>query len=170
MHHTLTVPVARVGRVSVVELPYTEPGFALDFLVPDTPDGLRGLERALSVEYLAELWAELKPATVDLSVPRFSLASAPHRSRELGALGLREPFTPTADWTGISTDGRTRPAFVLCHARLSVDERGSDATATPPPRPSAGQASRALVVQRPFLAIVRDVRAGTMLFMGRVVD
>jgi serine protease inhibitor len=170
MHQSMTVPIARVGKVSVVELPYSEPGFALDLLVPETGDGLRPLERAFSVEYLEHLWAETKLETVELSLPKFSLASTPHRSRELGALGLREPFTPSADWTGISTDKGTRPAFVLCHARLRVDERGSDATATPRPRPSVGQASRALAVKPPFLVVVRDVLAGTILLMGRVAE
>jgi serpin B len=171
MHQTMTVPTAQVGKVSVVELPYSEPGFALDLLVPETGEGLRALERALSVEYLEHLWAETRPETVELRLPKFSLASTPHRSRELGTLGLREPFTPTADWTGISTDQRTRPAFVLCHARLRVDERGSDATATARPRPSAGPAlPRVLVVKRPFLVVLRDVLAGTILLMGRVAE
>jgi serpin B len=170
MHQTMTVPIAHVGKLNVVELPYSEPGLALDLLVPETRGDLGALERALSVEYLDRVWAEIKPETVDLGLPKFSLVSPPHRSRELGALGLQEPFTPAADWTGISAESPTRPAYVLCHARLRVDERGSDATANPTPRPAPGHASRTLGVERPFLVVVRDVRAGTILLLGRVAE
>jgi serpin B len=169
MHQTMTVPVGKVGEVTLLELPYHDPRFALDLLVPETDGGFGVLEKSLSAEYLESLFAATKLETVELSLPRFTLAAAPDLGRELGALGMRDLLGPTADWSGLSPGKGTRLAALLHHARLSVDERGSDAAGGKGSRPSAGQAPRALAVDRPFLVVVRDVLAGTVLLLGRVV-
>jgi serine protease inhibitor len=136
-------------------------------MAPETDGGFGALEKALSAEYLESLFAETKLETVELGLPRFALAAAPDLSRELGALGMRDLFGPTADWSGLSPGQGTRLGALLHHARLSVDERGSDAAGGTGPRP--GQASCTLGVDRPFLVVVRDVLAGTVLLLGRVV-
>jgi serpin B len=98
------------------------------------------------------------------------LAAAPDLGRDLAALGMRDLLGPTADWSGLSPEKGTRLASLLHHARLSADERGSDAAGATGTPPRAGQASRTLAVDRPFLVVVRDVLAGTVLLLGRVVS
>jgi serine protease inhibitor len=168
MHQSLTVPVALADQATIVELPYHDPGLVLDLVWPDSDAGLGPMERALSPEYLENLFAQTKLETIELSLPKFTLASASDLGHDLGSLGLAGLFSATTDWSGMNQPKGTRLAAFLHHAGLSVDEQGSHARAPSKQRSPSGPASRKLAISGPFLVLVRDMLAGTILLMGRV--
>jgi serpin B len=65
-------------------------------------------------------------------------------------------------------------ARVVHQANLSVDEKGTEASAATAVVMAAASAAASapvtLHVDRPFVFAVRDTRTGAILFLGRVVD
>ena len=121
--------------------------------------------------------AGLSDTQVTLTMPRFEFESAFGLSDALKTLGMTLAFTPPsgssgADFTGMYGSRDLYIQDVLHKAFVSVDERGTEATAatavlvgvTSMPQ------SATMTIDRPFLFLIRDRVSGTVLFIGRVVD
>ena len=139
------------------------------------PDGeLAAAERALDAATLGDLLAAPAPTKVDLRVPKWRVRTQVDLTDTLHALGVRTMFTSAADLTGISADERLAVQAVLHEAVLDVDERGVEGAAATAVllRRLSLDLSRPLpvLVDRPFLLLVRHAATGAIYFMARVTD
>ncbi|WP_433871866.1 serpin family protein [Saccharopolyspora sp. CA-218241] len=155
----------------VVSLPATGGVEALVLL----PDGeLAGAEAGLDGAALGALLDAVEPQRVELSLPRFEATGEAELRRPLGALGVRALFTPAADFSPL-TDAPLRISTMIHQAVLRIDESGLEGAAAtaammrltavvsePDPIP--------VVVDRPFLFLVRHQGSGALYFLARVVD
>jgi serpin B len=92
----------------------------------------------------------------------------------LAAMGMPLAFDPNrADFSGITTQEQLYISKVVHQANISVDEKGTEASAATAVQIEA-QALPArqvtLHVDRPFLFAIRGTNTGAILFLGRVVD
>lgn len=182
MHRVGSMRYGATDTAQVLELPYRQNEVAMTLVVPRARDGVSALEEGLDAARLSEWVAALRPGRrVAAALPKFRIAPAsavalrPH----LEALGMRLAFTRDADFTGIAappdpTD-RLFVSAVFHKAFVEVDERGTEAAAaTAVAMARAGAAPEespmAFRADRPFLFFIRDLRSGTVLFMGRVTD
>jgi serpin B len=173
MTGTVTVPVAHLPALKVVELPYRDPWLVCDLLLPEGDSGLPALERDLTPERLKSWLDATQMQTVELSLPRFSLKSSFSLESPLTRLGLGDLFAPDARLGAMSRQKGIRLSGLVHQAGLSVDERGSGGTevTNPKVRPKPAKTpgtSPVVAMDRPFLLVVRDVLAGTMLLVVRV--
>jgi serpin B len=107
-------------------------------------------------------------------MPKFKVAGGTELSEPLSGLGMAQAFGREADFSGI--DG-TRELFlskVVHQVVVNLDEEGTEAaagTAVVITR-SLARVSQPLVfrVDRPFLYVIRDVKTGAILFLGRISD
>jgi len=117
----------------------------------------------------------LEECQVDLALPRFAFSSPTISLRApLEELGLRLAFSGLADLSGISQQQGLKVEDVLHQATVAVDEAGTEAAAAtvvqlgllsmPSGRPAR------MVVDRPFVLLIRDQVTRTLLFLGRVTD
>ena len=113
------------------------------------------------------------PRLVTGSLPRFGFESEFNLVPSLMSLGMTDAFDGSqADFSGMSTAGDLYISGVFHQAFVAVDEIGTEAAAatavvvsdTSAPEPVT------VVVDRPFLFVVRDRPTGAVLFLGRVVD
>jgi serpin B len=158
-----------------VELPYYGEELAMLVILPDA-GRLASVEQMLTVAEIEAMTAGMKLENIQLTLPKFRFTWGTRSVKQaLEDLGIMDAFDPfQADFSGM--DGR-RDLFigdVLHQAFVAVDEKGTEAAAatavtmvatggTPLP-------SRELQVDRPFIFLVRDVKTGTVLFIGRVED
>ncbi|MFH2006631.1 MAG: serpin family protein [bacterium] len=179
---TVTVPMMRQTQrfryiegngVQAVELPYVGDELSMVILLPDpglfseiseTADGslVNGLIGAMQEQ---NLWLEL---------PRFTYESFISLKQELEGFGMQQAFQQgSADFSGISTIPGLHIMAVIHKAFVDVNEAGTEAAAAtavvmgadagaPPPPPIE------LIVDRPFLFLIRDSGTGTVLFVGAV--
>jgi serpin B len=106
-------------------------------------------------------------------LPKFNLNYAVDLVPPLEALGMTTAFTPNADFAKISRQPLSISA-VKQQAVVEVNEKGTEAAAvttvtvvaTFAPAPPTFQ----MIVDRPFLFIIEDQQAGTILFMGAVFE
>jgi serpin B len=177
-HQVETALMARSGRYRlatgagyrVLELPYA--GEVLDLLVllPERDDGLPPLEKGLTATNLAGCLDRLQEEQAEVFLPRFRIASGYDLREPLSALGMGLAFSPEADFSGMAPTPGLRLSAVLHKAQVSVDEQGTEATATAEVSVARGRAPVVFRADHPFLILLRDRQTGTILFLGRVVQ
>ncbi len=174
MHLSRGLPHASADGFGLLELPYKGGDLALDVVLPNEGVTLDQIEADFSLPGLQHAIDRLGERQVSLTMPRFKVTAASELADPLAGLGMAKAFTPRADFSGI--DG-TRELFlskVVHQVVVNLDEEGTEAAAG-----TAGVMTRSLAVRakpvvfrvdRPFLYLIRDVKSGAILFLGRVAD
>ncbi len=174
---------AEVGDAQVLQMPYRGGDLGMMLVLPRETGGLSALEASLDASTLAGWVRALREQDVEVHLPRFTIENAALPLTEmLPAMGMGLAFDPAhADFTGMarpaSSDELLYISAVFHQAFVKVDERGTEATAaTAVVMASRGRAApppTELAVFRadhPFLFLIRDLRSGAVLFMGRVTN
>jgi serpin B len=179
MKQVSTFRFAEVRGAKLIELPYRG-GLSMIVVLPSDVDGLAKVEDRLSGSYPDWIGA-LKHREVDLELPRFTVTTELPLIPMLTAMGIRRAFDPDrADFSGMA--GPEVTLFVgnaIQKAWIETNEMGTEAAAVtavevhevllhaidkpPPPPPVIFHADH------PFLYLIRDVKSGAILFVGRVV-
>jgi serpin B len=159
-----------------LDLPYAGNALSMVVLLPKKVDGLAALEASLTAPKLAGWLGRLSPQKVEVSLPRFKLEYGLELSEALKSLGMPSAFEPKADFSGMTADRRLFISKVIHKAFADVNEEGTEAAASTAVIMTRGLAvvpNRPPIVFRadhPFLFLIRDVRSGSILFLGRVIN
>ncbi|HEY42734.1 MAG TPA: serpin family protein [Anaerolineae bacterium] len=171
MSQTETLRYSGGDRYQVVELPYVGREMAMVILLPEK-GMFEAFEMGLNNERLSQIFADLNSQSVALTMPKFEYESEFSLKETLSKMGMHSAFTD-ADFSGM--DG-TRNLFiseVVHKAFVSVDETGTEAaaaTAVIVELVAAPSAPVEMTVDRPFIYLIRDLKTGTFLFVGRVLN
>ena len=163
---------AQDENVQAVRLPYLSSDFDMTILLPDS-GSFAAIEDGLTVDSLTALLESMQMTPVNLQMPKFDFETTVNAKDPLSALGMSEAFNPDiADFSGITEAEQLYITDVLHKATITVDEEGTEAAAATavivgvesmdPEEPIS------LVIDRPFLFMIRHQPTGTILFMGRV--
>lgn len=175
---TADLPYVKKNNFAAVELTYAtkaaNPKLALMILLPEETFGLSHLEASLSSQELVDLLKELKPVRLTISLPKFKVSSTLNLKNLLEKIGLNEPFSQHADFSGIDGTQDLRMSAILQKVYLSADEKGSEAGLATAVnfdlKAIEGAAAELFVVDHPFLFYVADKVTGTLLFLGRITQ
>jgi len=177
MHATQSFGYAEDATLQAAALPYqgrNGSSFEMVVVLPKGP--LEALESSFTDGRLADLAASMQPASVRLSLPRFSFASTFDVASELKALGVLVPFGSDADFSGLAAPSPGYITKVAHRGFISVGEDGTEAsaaTAVVIGRKSANVEppdTKVLTLDHPFLFFIRHVQTGALLFVGRIED
>jgi serpin B len=127
---------------------------------------------SLSQAGLAHIVSGLAPSALDLAMPSLSLTASHELVPILKTLGMDHAFDPdTADFSAMTSTPLV-VTDVVQKDTLSVTQWGSEATAATgiSMATSARRAALALVIDRPYLFLIRDRQTGEILFEAQVVD
>ncbi len=169
----------------MAELPYKGGDLAIVAIVPQSADGLAALEEKLTSKNLAAWIGKLDGREVNVDLPRFKLETEYKMNDTLKELGMVRAFEVPSPAGGAQFDGISASqdpanklyiAYVAHKAFVDVNEKGTEAAA------ATGVAmARAAVLaavpfiptfraDRPFVFAIRDVKTGTILFLGRLTN
>jgi serine protease inhibitor len=174
MHQEQTYAYGAGEGYQAVSLPYRG-GVSILVLLPDT-GRLDVFESAFSAERLKTIAESLAPRLVILALPKFEYRSDSIRlSEPLTAMGMADAFDRrAADFSRM--DG-TRKLFIsnaFHKAMVRVDEDGTEAAAVTAMEAQLTSArihpTLTLVVDRPFVFVIRDDESGAILFVGRIMN
>ena len=159
--------------VQMLELPYVGESLSMLILLPDTVDGLAGLEQKLTAKNL-ELWnSKLSPTEVEVYFPMLSMKHETRLGDVLQAMGMNAAFDPNeADFSGINGARDLYISAVVHQATLDVDEQGTEAAAATAVMAMTGAPPKQIVFRadRPFVLLIQDRSTGAVLFLGRIVE
>ena len=159
----------------MLEMPYAGQELSMVVLLPKEMNGLPELEKAITVEKLASLLSKLQNRKVIAFIPKFKMETSFGLKPTLEKLGMKRAFSGEADFSGISGQKDLCISAVIHKAYVDVNEEGTEAAA------ATAVVMRFMAVRRPdptpifradhpFLFLIRDTKAGNILFMGRLTN
>jgi len=172
MRQTESFGYAEGDGYQAVELPYDGREMSMVILLPDR-ERFETFENALDGQEVQRIIEDLTYRQVALSMPRFEFDSAFSLNEALRELGMPDAFSAAADFSGMTGGKDLFISDVLHKAFVSVDEEGTEAAAAT----AVIMAESAMPTEpveftadHPFVFLIRDVKTGAVLFVGRVVD
>jgi serine protease inhibitor len=170
----------------MLELPYKGGEVSMVVLVPRSADHLGLLEQKLNSEKLQGWIGKMANREVHVFLPKFKLETSYSMADTLKGMGMVRAFVNPLDPKGAQFDGMSAssdPAQklyiskVLHKAFVEVNEKGTEAAAATVVMMPAAEAAPVSVpftpvfkADRPFLFLIRDVKTGSILFMGRMMN
>jgi len=178
MHQTKHFKYTEAKGVKALEMRYKGNDLSMVVILPDTKDGFAALEQGLTKDTISSLIGKLKYERVSVTIPKFKMTSTFSLKDVLSSMGMKKAFIfGTADFSGMNgvTSGLERLyiSAVIHKAFVDVNETGTEAAAATAVVMAAGCAPRrpkTFQADHPFLFLIRDMRTGSILFMGRVMD
>lgn len=161
---------AETARVQVLEMRYAGGDLSMVVLLPTEASGVGELLEVLPRKLDGWL-AALSEEKINVYLPRFKLEQEFVLNNALIALGMVDAFSENdADFSGMSTRGGLYFSKVIHKAFVDVNEEGTEAAAATGATLSltAFAPPRVFKADHPFLFLIRDLRTGTILFMGRM--
>lgn len=157
-------------QLQIVELPYQGSDLVMDILLPTSKSDLGKLESGLQFADFQALLAKMSMREVAVFLPRFKIEKAISLGDYLQGLGMKDAFDPyKADFSGIA-----KLVLYISHvihkAFVEVNEEGTEAAAATAVVMRKESISPVFRADHPFLFLIRDLRSGSILFMGRMVD
>jgi serine protease inhibitor len=160
---------AVTDEYQAVQLPYTAGRFAALAVMP-TSGSLGAFVHSLTPNKISSIASTLGP-NVSVEMPRFTTAAKIDLVPVLKSLGMVQPFSDHADFSGLS-DESTKVDQVIQRVYLGVGEQGTTAAAVTGGAMTAlsGHVGPQVVLDHPFLFLVRDTKTGAILFASEVQD
>jgi serpin B len=156
-----------------VELPYSDKETSMLIILPEL-ENFGEFEVTLNAERVSEIVENLVPMRVNLKMPKFEFEKSLGLGQILREMGMSAAFDPyRADFSGIDDNRDLYITDVLHKAFISVNENGTEAaaataviigtTSLPPPPVE-------VLIDHPFIFMIRNNSTSAVLFLGRVLD
>jgi serpin B len=171
---------------ALLELPYKGDDLSMVLIAPNDPSGLAAIEKKLDADKLAGWVGKLAKRKVHVFLPKFKMETDYKLHESLPSMGMVRAFADPrdlvngADFTGMcaSDDPRLRLYItkVLHKAFVEVNEKGTEAAAATAvimgvkrSMPISVPFTPTFKADRPFLFLIRDIKTGSVLFIGRMM-
>lgn len=173
---TLVPMMSRHGRVRLLSGPtwsggeqaYGNGAYSLLILMPFGSATVERLADSLTSATWANATRDTSYRTLDVSMPRFTLADDNSLKDALTSLGMGIAFSDGADFSRIANAALTI-SRVQQKSWLDVNEEGTEAAAaTVVGMGTTSSAPVSFVVDRPFVFAIRERFSGAILFIGKV--
>lgn len=173
MHRSGKIRYLATADFQAVDLPYGNTAFTMTVVLPREGTSVETLASSLEGGTWSAWMDQLRDATVDLYLPRFTLSWERMLNDDLKALGMRDAFVENgADFTRMSPLGRQLfISIVKQKTYVDVNEEGTEAAAVTVVGIGVTSAPVSVLmrVDRPFLFVIRERLTGTIMFMGKIV-
>jgi serpin B len=172
MRQSESLGYAEGDGYQAVELPYDGREMSMVVVVPDWGE-FGAFEDSLDAGQVEAIIEKLSRRQVALRMPTFEFDARFSLKEVLAALGMSQAFSGAADFSDMTGKKDLFISDVFHKAFVSVDEAGTEAaaaTAVVMRLTSAAPDPVEVNVDHPFLFLIRDVKTGAILFVGRVVD
>ncbi|NP_001373394.1 plasminogen activator inhibitor 1 isoform 11 precursor [Homo sapiens] len=161
----------------ILELPYHGDTLSMFIAAPYEKEvPLSALTNILSAQLISHWKGNMTRLPRLLVLPKFSLETEVDLRKPLENLGMTDMFRQfQADFTSLSDQEPLHVAQALQKVKIEVNESGTVASSSTGESGSAvivsaRMAPEEIIMDRPFLFVVRHNPTGTVLFMGQVME
>lgn len=160
----------RDAQQLVVDLPYGNRRFSMTLVVPQGQSTLASVAGRLTRPQLATWLAAADSTGQELRLPKFRLEYEKSLNEALTQLGMGVAFTGQANFGRMLAGSSQGLAIsqVKHKTFLEVNEEGTEAAAVTSVGIVTTSLPQAVMVDRPFLFLIREKSTGTILFIGQV--
>jgi serpin B len=156
-----------------VEMLYDGGELSMVIILPEA-GSFEASEEGLVAQQVGDIISGLQPTEVALTMPEFEFDSEFSLKDTLSNMGMPIAFSPDeADFSGMTRNRELFVSDVIHKAFVAVDEAGTEAAAATavimdncavPDQPVE------IVIDHPFIFLIRDIETGSILFVGRVLN
>jgi len=172
MSQTESFGYAEGEGYQAVELPYDGSELSMVIMLPQAGQ-FGAFEGSLNADLVDTIMKGLEYRQVALTMPKFEFESDFSLVNTLAAMGMPVAFSAAADFSGMTGTRDLFIAEILHKAFVSVDEAGTEAaaaTAVVMKLTATPEEPVEVMVDRPFVFLIRDIETGAILFVGRAVN
>ncbi|MGB9682760.1 MAG: serpin family protein [bacterium] len=159
--------------VQVLEMPYTGKDLSMVIILPKPDVPLSKVERSLTTKKLKNWLSTLSEREIEVYIPRFKIEKRFVLNDPLQKMGMVDAFDMMkADFSGMTPKPDLHISSVIHQAFVEVNEEGTEAAAAT----AVIMGTKAVIMptifraDRPFIFFIRDLRSGSILFIGRLVE
>ena len=153
--------------LKAIEIPYKGDNLSMIVIMPLTSIN------NFSINNYTDVINGLKSEEIKLYLPKFEFESSFKLKAVLSNMGMKEAFTPTADYSGISKQ-KLFISDVIHKTYIGVNEKGTEAAAVTAVLMRLTSAKphpiKEFKVNKPFIVIIKDMKTNSILFMGSIVN
>jgi serpin B len=156
---------------TMVDLPYGQGNFSMVVMIPQPGHTTGEITKELTTGNWDGWMSNLVERDVTLVFPKFTFEYKNNLNEVLSSMGMEVAFSDAADFSGINGTGYLKISRVLHKTFVEVNEEGTEAAAVTAVEIIATSAVPDIIaIDHPFLFAIREVKTGTILFIGRVQD
>lgn len=172
MHKTSMFRYFSGSNFQAAELPYGQTRrLRMLIILPAVGVNLKSFVANMTSEELSEWIADLKPAHVEIGLPRFTATYAGSLDNSLTSLGMGAAFDANvADFTGLASRKRVYISDIEHETVVKVDESGTVAAGATAAELVFQSMPIGMIMNRPFFYAIVDGRTGALLFIGTLID
>jgi serpin B len=161
------------SAVQMVDLPYGDEKFSMTVILPRPGTDINTFVGQLDEEALDSRLGALSSTEGTLYLPRFTVEYEERLNDVLQAMGIEDAFTHSADFSGMRDAKDVYISLVKHKSLLEVNEEGTVAAAVTVVGvgvTSVGPEPFAMMVDRPFVLMIRERESGVVLFIGMIAN
>lgn len=158
----------------ILRLPYRGSDYSMFIVLPNSLGGLPNLIRKINLNSLSSLLFSLEKRLVEVNIPKFKLSFKASLGETLEKFGLRQMFTNTASFTGITKGNNSLLRMLVVSdivqkSGIELDEEGSVVYSATDVNigNKFGEATDIFNATHPFLFFIEGPN-GSILFNGKI--
>jgi serpin B len=171
MRNTANYNTYADNDADVVEMPYSNNKYSMVIVMPVVGKSVNNILAGLDSTKWKGWMARLSQTKIELDIPKFQFTYSTDMKPNLFNMGMGIAFTPLADFTNISAGGNLEISHVFHKAYIAVDETGTTAAAATTVEVGTSAAlNNQVIVNRPFIFAIREMKTGLIVFAGIMND
>lgn len=170
MNQSGTYDYFETDQFQAIDLPYGDGAFSMTILLPKPGLSLDSLIAKLNPSRWADWTGKFEKKKGSILLPKFTLKYRITLNSVLEKLGMGIAFdSMKADFTRMNKNGGIYISFVKHNTFAKVDEEGTEAAAVTVVGYGVTSVQGFLmVVNRPFLCVIRERASNALIFMGKI--
>ena len=173
MHGSVRAPYMEGDGYQAVQLPYANSSVDMLVILP-AADRFADMEQQLDADFINDVRERSEAYDVTLAMPRWEFDSQLDLKELLTGMGMAQPFSGEADFSGIDNRGSLFISDAVHRGTITVDEQGTEAAAATvvgmPDSAHPAYPVAEMEINRPFIFAIVERDTGTLLFVGRVAN
>ena len=168
-----SILVSEDDKVRMIDIPYGNGQFSMTILLPNAGFTTSEIRENLSSEYFDELIDKSTQSTRELRMPKFKLNWKEKLNDQLINLGMSVAFSNLASFPYLFNNPKSLSISRVIHqSYIDVNEEGTEAAAATSVEiiASAAEPSAAIIINRPFIFVIREKHSRAILFIGQFLN
>lgn len=156
------------AEASVIELPYGNKRYSMVIAMPTGATTAGTMAETLTAQKWDQWMSSLREGHNDIRLPKFKFEYQIKLNDPLTALGMGNAFSDMADFTRLRSNGQLKIDEVKHKTFIEVNEEGTEAAAATSVGIVETSAPAPIIVNKPFIFAIREMKTGLILFTGIV--
>ncbi len=188
-HHAIQTPMMKITgnyplfvhqQFAMLEIPYLNksekgPQLSMVIILPTQYVGLETLENQLTIDHWNNWLGQMKMTLVHLVFPKFRIQDRLELNPIMQELGMNQPFSPQADFSGMTGRKELYINKAIHKTYIRVDEEGTEAAAATGIGMNVTSVPQLekpyqFIADHPFLFFIIDTNTKSILFIGRLMQ